>query len=614
MSIDEKRTPLNDVFKLPHQEALEVFYERMITVPVTAIESLKKELNTAVGNERSKGIFIRYGWHNGVSDGERALTFQWQNELELIRTGPRLHKLHGYVKDVVIDDIKYDQQHDLDSIDVSWYDSFEVDSFPRQNGFSESPVCHMMCGYASGYLSVVLKRPILVQEHKCKAMGADKCEVRCIPLEKWGEELESEYKYYQSTSMIEELDEATAQLKTERDYLNKANNIQKQLIEELLSKKGLQRMVKVLSQGIGLPVFIEDENQYIIAESYENVVDFDLDNINENTTSLINVSSSKQILRTPIYLEQQIKGYCSFIYSDDIEPNNLEYMVIEQASLTAAIIMLNEKVKINTEQNIRRSFLNDVLGNKLEKDELYKIAYYLNLNPDDYFWMFTIEKATQNNEQSSEMEVNENLIRYIHAFFRERNVNAIIAQQSQKIVVLIEDASFQELYMKQSKFIHLMLDYCKKHFSNYTFYVGVSSLVQNIGQLSLLYNETLAALTAKNPEEKVQYFEDLGIENVLFQIPDEGLIDRFVDKQVGDLLAMDEDLELVKTLYAYIENGININNTSKAIAMSISGLRYRLSKISDILNIDFNDTKDVFAVYMALNVLKTKGKIDINLS
>src|SRR5699024_12152358 len=107
--------------------------------------------------------------------------------------------------------------------------------------------------------------------------------------------------------------------------------------------------------------------------------------------------------------------------------------------------------KIKTEQNIRSNFLNEVLGNKLKKDELYKIAYYLNLNPDDYLWMFTIEKATQNNEQSSEMEVNENLIRYIHAFFRERNVNAIIAQQSQKIVVLIEDASFQELYMKQSK-------------------------------------------------------------------------------------------------------------------------------------------------------------------
>ena len=40
--------------------------------------------------------------------------------------------------------------------------------------------------------------------------------------------------------------------------------------------------------------------------------------------------------------------------------------------------------------------------------------------------------------------------------------------------------------------------------------------------------------------------------------------------------------------------------------MSISGLRYRLSKISEILNIDLNDTKHVFSVYMALKILKAK--------
>ena len=82
-------------------------------------------------------------------------------------------------------------------------------------------------------------------------------------------------------------------------------------------------------------------------------------------------------------------------------------------------------------------------------------------------------------------------------------------------------------------------------------------------------------------------------------------------KQVGELLEADKNFDLIKTLYAYIENGININNTAKAISMSISGLRYRLEKISDILNIDLNDTKSVFSVYMALNILKAKGKITI---
>ena len=67
------------------------------------------------------------------------------------------------------------------------------------------------------------------------------------------------------------------------------------------------------------------------------------------------------ILRTPILFEQQIKGYCSFLYSTSNTPNELEYMIIDKASLTASIILLNENIKINTEQNIRRGFLSDVL-------------------------------------------------------------------------------------------------------------------------------------------------------------------------------------------------------------------------------------------------------------
>ena len=73
---------INNVFELPKEEALKVFYERMITIPITARTSLKKELVATIGEDRTKGVFIRYGWHCGVSDGEKVLTFQWENELE----------------------------------------------------------------------------------------------------------------------------------------------------------------------------------------------------------------------------------------------------------------------------------------------------------------------------------------------------------------------------------------------------------------------------------------------------------------------------------------------------------------------------------------------------
>ena len=58
-------------------------------------------------------------------------------------------------------------------------------------------------------------------------------------------------------------------------------------------------------------------------------------------------------------------------------------MIIDKASLTVSVILLNENIKINTEQNVKRSFLNDILEGRLEQKEIYKIAYYLNFPPDE---------------------------------------------------------------------------------------------------------------------------------------------------------------------------------------------------------------------------------------
>ena len=85
-----------------------------------------------------------------------------------------------------------------------------------------------------------------------------------MPIDKWGDEITSELGYYKGTSIIKELDEITEQLKSERDHLNKANDIHQRLIEELLSKQGIQKVVDILYETTGLTTFIEDENHQII--------------------------------------------------------------------------------------------------------------------------------------------------------------------------------------------------------------------------------------------------------------------------------------------------------------------------------------------------------------
>ena len=527
---------------------------------------------------------------------------------DLVYAGPEFHMLHGYLDKVEILEMRTDKEQ-LEFIEVLWINTFEAEEHLKTHDLSTEPVCHTLCGYASGYLSTVLQQPILVKEVECRAMGHEQCKCICMPIDKWGDEITSELGYYQGTSIIKELDEITEQLKVERDHLNKANDIHQRLIEELLSKQGIQKVVDILYETTGLTTFIENENHQILVQAGHLDKPLDLQKFISKHTTFTRYSDELSLLRTPIFYEQQIKGYCSFLYTGQDEPNDLDYMIIEKAGLTSSIILLNENIKINTEQNIKRSFLNDILERRLTEDEMYKISYYLGFNSSSSYWMLTLDRNVK--ETENEIVFNEELIRHINLFLNERNINSIVSHKLDKIIVLIEYPTFENLNIAQSKFIDQLLKHCLRRFSKYRFSVGVSTVIQKFMDISVLYNETLAALRAINEQSNISFFKELGIESVLFQIQDEVLIERFVNQHIGKLLAIDTEFDLIKTLYTYIDNGSSINNTAKKMSMSISGLRYRLTKISEILNHDLTDTQALFSIYLAINILKSKGTIKI---
>ena len=609
--MDLKQMHIKNTFNLPQESVLNEFYERILTIPIEARTALRKELVTVIGEERTKGVFIRYGWHCGVSDGEKAMSFQWDDKLDLVFAGPNFHRLHGYLDKVEILDMSFDEQQKCNFIEVLWINTFEASQYLKDHSSSEEPICHTLCGYASGYLSKVLQQPVLVKEVECRAMGHEHCKSICMPIEKWGEEITSELSYYQANSMIKELDEMTAKLKIERDHLSKANDIHRQLIEELLSKQGIQRVVDVLYEATGLTSFIENELDQIVVKSGTLQHHLNLQKYNTENTTFFRYSEDFSLLRTPIFYDEQIRGYCSFVYQGESQPNDLDYMIIEKAALTSSLILLNENVKISTEQNIKRNFLNDILESRLTEEEMYKITYYLDFNPSSTYWMLTLERNGNEGDIEHEITFNEELIRHINLFFNERNINSIVSQKHNKVIILIEYPTFENLHIEKSTFVNQLLKHCLRRFNNYSFKIGVSSVIQKFSQIGVLYNETLAALCATNKQKNIYYFEELGIESVLFQIQDDLLIERFVNRHIGKLLEVDKEFELIKTLYAYINNGTSINNTAKDLSMSISGLRYRLTKISEILDNDFENTQNVFSIYLAINILKVKGKIEI---
>ena len=69
-----------------------------------------------------------------------------------------------------------------------------------------------------------------------------------------------------------------------------------------------------------------------------------------------------------------------------------------------------------------------------------------------------------------------------------------------------------------------------------------------------------------------------------------------------------------QTLYHYLENGSNVHKTARAMNFSISGLRYRLGRLNEILQLDINTPYIRHEIYLALQVLNRFGRTRDRLS
>ncbi|MGM7634386.1 helix-turn-helix domain-containing protein [Bacillus sp. Hm123] len=63
-------------------------------------------------------------------------------------------------------------------------------------------------------------------------------------------------------------------------------------------------------------------------------------------------------------------------------------------------------------------------------------------------------------------------------------------------------------------------------------------------------------------------------------------------------------------MYIFLLNGGNLEATADELALSVSGLRYRMSKIDQMLDVSLRDAEATFQLLLSLKSLKSIGKLD----
>ncbi len=196
---------------------------RMLLVHAEAQASLRRELIDTLGMARARGLLVRMGYASGVQDAELVSTRTAHcSDLEAFMTGPQLHTLEGIVNVIPIR-VELDRKAGQFYGEFLWENSWEGQSHLRHYGVQSEPVCWTQIGYACGFTSAFMGRPILYKEVDCVGKGDETCRIIGKPVEEW-DDAEEHMRLLAPQSIAEQLldlQTEVAQLRSTIGDLNK---------------------------------------------------------------------------------------------------------------------------------------------------------------------------------------------------------------------------------------------------------------------------------------------------------------------------------------------------------------------------------------------------------
>ena len=181
----------------PSQGRIWLDDQRMMLMHVSSLGALRQELIESLGKETARGLITRIGYQAGARDAEMAKRLRSAaSVMDHFLAGPQLVSLEGIVHcEPIALDIDVGSGRYFG--DFALIDCAEAEAHLASYGVGDEPVCWMLVGYACGYTSTFMGRPILWREVECRGMGHDRCRVVGRPVEEWGEADRDDLRFLQ---------------------------------------------------------------------------------------------------------------------------------------------------------------------------------------------------------------------------------------------------------------------------------------------------------------------------------------------------------------------------------------------------------------------------------
>ncbi|MEY8339272.1 PucR family transcriptional regulator ligand-binding domain-containing protein [Lachnospiraceae bacterium 62-35] len=435
----------------------------------------------------------------------------------------------------------------------------------------------------------------------------------------------------------------------EDSLLQKYFKIHRRLIASSLSEQPLDMLAAHGAELVNNPLIIVDENwkllsyaehqeseiplsgymslvkgQKVFTRKFLETIPKDIDDFKKSIKRVCETARGPVVCSImPVRADKDAYGYL-VVWETVRKLRSIEYMGLEQA----AIIIALERVKAmrieESRHRMHRDFFSDLLEGRIEsKAAAYSLASIngLDVQKNHACILVQIDRIDRGTEQKllgnrTELEyLQPRLEKFCMEYFRMHGINVSVFFKNHHVVIILPLREGEKVSNLESYYGELVAELyikIKEMPEKPVVMVGIGRGYKDIGDLKKSFAEAQEAIRLSGLSayaEPVSWFEKLMVYNILSSGISHELLEEFYELSIGELASYDAEnhTNLVETLETYLLENRNINIAAKKLYIHRNTMNYRINKIKQVLNTDFNDSEKLLKLQIGIKAMRIIG-------
>lgn len=423
--------------------------------------------------------------------------------------------------------------------------------------------------------------------------------------------------------LLQLYDIETAKLKYFKMTHDNLSNI---LLNVIDSRESMERIFFLISTMLGNPVGLYNADGTCFFPSNSETQDFRMEkNITEYKPEIItryqylcqkrkNTNYIEYVKKLNIFERQEMY----FVVSEQNEPlRELDFIALENIIITLQFSLIRHVIEENLEKRYIRDLEYRLLNGSLSNDEENEVAGMHGLNDAEIYRVVTfrmdakknMEKFTNAQIKETEMVENE-IIRYLprkHIFLQTNQIIYIHRETEQE--------NGLEFRKKLEKLQQTIQEFLVNRGVEKDFLIGIGKTVTGYHELkesfksskiALKYIKIIRRMIGDESKSVIDSTKIGFFYHVIEKMKDINQLQAFIPESLNKLRQYDiqKNGELVDTLECYLNVNQSLKKTSELMFIHYRTASYRLQKIIEITNIDFNNPAEVLSVRIGLIAIR----------